>query len=127
MKAVKAVLFVALLLSSVLVAGTFGAAAATNSTDNPADSSTNSDSDIVDIGRQDVAIRDLTVTVSDTHVRGTGLPDRSVDEAKYTIEELTITTDGFLVTYQDTTYRICAINLTLDEVGLELQNVSIGE
>lgn len=127
MKAIKAALFVALLVSSVLVAGSFGAAAHTNSTDGSDDGSTNSDADVIEVGRQDVTIRDLTITISDTHVRGTGLPDKSVDEARYTLEESTITTDGFLVTFQDRTYRICAIDVTLDDVGLELHDVSIGE
>lgn len=130
MKTFKAVTLVVLLVSSVLLVGTLGAAAGTDSVfdgDAPDESATAPEDEITEIGRQDITVRDLVVTVSDTHVRGTGLPNESIDEATYTVEDSVITTNGFLVTYQDETYRICPITVTVDDVGLELRNVSVGE
>lgn len=129
-KATKAVTLVVLLVSSVLLVGTLGAAADTQSvSDGYASdaSATATDDDITEVGRQDITVRDLRVTVSDTHIRGTGLPSESIDEATYTVGNSVITTNGFLVTYQDETYRICPITITVDDVGLELEDVSIGE
>ncbi|MFC6733739.1 MULTISPECIES: hypothetical protein [unclassified Haladaptatus] len=118
----KAALFGMLVVASVLVAGTTGVAAQSNS---PEDSTT--DASVVELGSHDIVIQDLTVTIRDTHVRGTGLPSESVDDATYTIQESHVSTDGFLVTVDGTTYRICAIDVTIDDVGVELQNVSVGE
>jgi len=73
-----------------------------------------------------VEISDLTVTVADTHVRGTGLPDRSVDSASYTVHDATLATDGFTVEIDGETHRIGAITLIVDDVGVEVENVSIG-
>ncbi|WP_254546222.1 hypothetical protein [Halomarina pelagica] len=81
----------------------------------------------VAVGPQNFELRDLTVTVADVHVEGTGLPDRSIDRASYTVDDATVSTDGFVVVYQDTSYRIGAISVTVDNVGLQVENVSISD
>ncbi|WP_336360937.1 hypothetical protein [Haladaptatus sp. ZSTT2] len=114
----KAALIGMLVVMSVLIAGTGGVAAQSDG------DTTASDSSVVELGSFDMTISDLKVTISDTHLRGTGLPEESIDEAHYTLEESHIETDGFLITVNDTTYQICAIDIVFDEVGLEIQNVS---
>lgn len=73
-----------------------------------------------------VEISDLTVTIADTHVEGTGLPDHSVDSASYTVQDATVATDGFTVDVNGETHRIGAITIVVDDVGLQLQDVSVG-
>lgn len=70
-------------------------------------------------------IRDLTVTVSDVDVSGTGLPEWSVDDARYTIEDATVATDGFTVTWNGEERVVGAVEVTVDEVGLVLEDVSV--
>ena len=118
MKSRNVVMLIALLVTSVSAVGTLGVATAANSP-------SGGENEVVDIGYQKIAINDLLVMVSDTHVEGTGLPNKSVDEASYTVDHSVISTDGFRVTYQETTYRICGVTVTIDNVGLELQNVSV--
>lgn len=73
-----------------------------------------------------VEISDLTVTIADAHVEGTGLPEQSVDSASYTVQDATIATDGFTVDVNGETHRIGAITIVVDDVGLKLQDVSVG-
>lgn len=72
-----------------------------------------------------VTISDLVITVEDTHIEGANLPNKSIDEASYVIEEASISTDGFTVTFQGEPHRIGAITVTIDDVGIQLRNVSI--
>lgn len=74
-----------------------------------------------------VEIRDLTLTVSDAHVNGAGLPDWSVDRASYTVDDATVGTDSFTVTYAGETHHIDAVQVTIDDVGLILEDVSVGD
>ncbi len=108
-----------MLLALVLLAGAMPASALGH----PGDAR----DEAVTIGPQNLELRDVTVTVSDTHIRGTGLPESSVDHASYTVDDATVSTDGFVVVYQDTPYRIGAISLTVDNVGLQLENVSVSD
>lgn len=70
-------------------------------------------------------IRDLTVTVSDLQVSGTGLPDWSVDHAAYTVEDATVGTDGFTVVWNGEEHEIGAVQVTVDDVGVVLEDVSV--
>ena len=124
MRSRNIVVLVVLLVTSVSAVGTLGVATATNLASGGENASA-SESEVVDVGYQKITISDLLVTISDTHVEGTGLPNESADEASYTVDNTVISTDGFRVTYQETTYRICAVTITLDDVGLELQDVSV--
>ncbi len=80
----------------------------------------------VQIGRQNLAIHDLTVTIADLHVHGTDLPSKSISDASYTVHQSTIQTNGFSIDYQGTTYRFCPITVSVDNVGLRLHDLSIG-
>lgn len=124
MRSRTVVVLVVLLVTSVSAAGTLGVATAANSAPGSENASA-AEGEVVDIGYQKITISDLLVTMSDTHVEGTGFPSKSVDEASYTVDNAVISADGFRVTYQETTYRVCAVRITLDDVGLELQDVSI--
>ncbi len=87
----------------------------------------NAETDVKEIGSQDISISDTTLTVSDVHVSGSDLPSKSIDEKRYTIDDASFTLRGLTVTYQDQTYEICRITLTIDDVGIVLENISIGE
>ncbi|WP_254534913.1 hypothetical protein [Halomarina litorea] len=102
-----AVLVVALVASMAVVPA--GASAATG---------TDSESDAFEV-------RDLTVTVSDVQVSGTGLPDWSVDHATYTVEDATVGTDGFTVVWNGEEHHVGAVQVTVDDVGLVLEDVSV--
>ena len=73
-----------------------------------------------------VEISDLTVTIADAHLEGTGLPERSVGSASYTVQDATVATDGFTVDVNGETHRIGAVTIVVDDVGLELQDVTVG-
>lgn len=126
-KALKIAIAV-LVVSSVPLVGVLGTATGTASASSAhATDDGLTDVEDADVERQEIVVSDLVVSVSDTHIRGTGLPDESIDEATYTVEDSTIRTDGFTITYQDQTYHVGAIDVTIDNVGLSLENVSIGD
>lgn len=109
------VLVVTLAVATALVAP---GAAATGAT---------ADDEAVSIASQSVELRDLTLTIEDTHLNGTGLPEREIDRAHYTLQEATLSTDGFNVTRGNTTYTVGALVLTVDDVGLVLRDVTIAD
>ncbi|WP_135855114.1 hypothetical protein [Halorussus salinus] len=81
----------------------------------------------LETGNRHITISDLIVSVKDTHIEGTNLPTKSIDEASYTIEETSLSTDGFTVTFQGQTHRIGAVTVTVTDVGVRLQNISISD
>lgn len=112
----KRITTIALLCTVLLTAGTTGALA----------QGSGEGTDVVRIGSGDVTIDDATIRIADVHVTGTGLPDRSVDHATFTVRESTMTLDGATVTVGDTTYRIGEITVTIRDVGVVLRDVSVG-
>ena len=102
------------LLAFVLLAFTAVAPAGAASSGTPSDA-------------EAIEVRDLTVTVSDTHITGGGLPDWSVERASYTIDDATVATDGFTVVYDGEAHDIGAVQVTVDDVGLVLEDVSVGD
>lgn len=108
-----------LVCTVLLTAGATGALA-------QGSSGTDTGTDVVRIGSQDVTIDDATVRIADVHVSGSGLPDRHVDHATFTVQESTVTLDGATVTVDGTTYRIGEVTVTIRDVGVTLQDVSVG-
>lgn len=82
--------------------------------------------DAIDVGSHDLVVRDLSVTIADTHLAGPGLPERSVDEAAYAVDDATISTDEFTVTINGREVQVGQITVAVDNVGVTLENVSIG-
>lgn len=105
----------------LLVAGISGAAAA------GAADEANASSDTVDLGEHHLVIEDATVRIADTHVTGPGLPEKSVDRAEYTIEETTVSTDEFDARINGHDVRFGALSVTVDNVGVILEDVSVEE
>ncbi|WP_224333778.1 hypothetical protein [Haloprofundus halobius] len=73
----------------------------------------------------EIDVTDLTVSITDVHLTGPGFPELAIDDATYTVEDATVATDGATVTIDGREHRIGAIELTVDDVGLHLENVSI--
>ncbi len=77
------------------------------------------------IGNQEITIRDATITISNTSVEGSGLPNATIDDRQYTVGDSTTTIEGLTLSVNGETYEICRIELTVENVGLELQNVEL--
>lgn len=107
-----------LLLTGVILvsAGTGGALAQQDST--TAD-------DEVRIVDHDITISDATVTLSDAILSGSGSSDTQIDHRKYTIKEATLEFNGVHVNFQGTEYVFCDITVTVDNVGLVLEDVKV--
>lgn len=118
--------FVAGLLLLSIGAPTALAADGQAQADARASAEAETDSDVVELGSHDVRIEDATVHVEDVHVTADGVPDRSVDEAAFTLDGET-TIDGATVTVDGQTYQIGRVTLTFDEVGVTVEDVSIGD
>lgn len=111
----KRITTLALVCLVVLTVGTTGAVAAGGETTSSA----------VDVGGGDVTISDATVRVADVHLTGTGLPDRTVEHATYTVHDATVGVDGFTATVNGQEYRVGRISVTLRNVGLTVSDVSV--
>lgn len=105
-----------------LLAGASAAVAAQGTAGGPS-----STADVVDLGTHDIVISDVMVRLSDAHITGPGLPEKSIDGATYSIDRSSVSTDGVAVTVNDRTYRVGSVSVTVDDVGVTLENVSIGE
>lgn len=85
------------------------------------------DSGVTKIGSQDITISDATITISDTHLDGPGFPNLSFDHQTYTLHDSTMTLDGLHVTLNGSTYEICHVELTMENIGVTLDNVQISD
>ncbi|WP_049971006.1 hypothetical protein [Haladaptatus cibarius] len=81
--------------------------------------------EIHEIGSQEITIQDATITVSDTSLSGPGLPDTTIEDRSYTVAESTTTIEGLTLSVNGETYEICRIEITIEEVGLTLENVEL--
>lgn len=105
----------------LLAGGTVGVTAQSTAGDETAST------DAIEIGDQDIVIEDATVHITDTHLTGPGLPEKSIDEATFTVENSTVSTGGFVVTINGQDISVGHLSLTVDDVGVTLENVSMGE
>lgn len=83
------------------------------------------DESVHEIGSQDITISDATITIEDTHVKGPGLPDATIEDRTYTVEESKMTVDGLTVSVNGETYEICEIDITVQNVGVTLDDVQL--
>lgn len=81
--------------------------------------------DEVRIVHHDITISDATITISDAILSGSGSSDSQIDHRKYTVEEATLEFNGVHVNFQDTEYVFCDITVTVDNVGVVLENVQV--
>lgn len=84
-----------------------------------------SDEGVHKIGSQDITISDATISVQDTHIKGPGLPDATIENQTYTVEESKTTIDGLTVSLNGETYEICEIDITVQNVGVTLDDVQL--
>lgn len=84
------------------------------------------DGDVVELGSRDVRVADATVHVEGVHLTADGLPEKRVDDATLTLDGETII-DGATLSVDDRTYRIGRITLTVEDVGVIVDHVSIGD
>lgn len=99
----------------VLTLGTTGALAGENTPSG----------DAVEVAGGDVTISDATVRVGDVDLTGTGLPDRHIEHAEYTVEDATVGVDGFTATVNGQEYQVGGITVTLRDVGVTVTDVSM--
>lgn len=78
-------------------------------------------------GGADVHVDEFTVQVSDFDLHGPGLPDRTVDHARYTVGDGTVTVGSFSVDHQGQTYSSDGLTVDVDGVGVVLSDVTLGD
>lgn len=86
----------------------------------------NPDSAVEQIGQQEIMITDAHVTVNAVHVSGPGLPAIDIHERTYTIQDVSMTTDGVMITYNGQSYEICSVTIVLDDLSVTLEDIHIG-
>ena len=84
------------------------------------------DRDEVRIVDEHIEINDGLLMIDDTTIEGPGLGERHIEDRKYTVDS-TLSFDGFHVTYDGTEYMFCRITVELNDVGVQLQNVTLTE
>lgn len=104
---------VAVVLTCALLFGGGAAAFASGSTD-----------DVTRIGSQQITISDATMTVSDTTISGAGLPDATIEERTVHIEKSTTTIRGLQLSIDGQTYEFGRMTVTVEDVGVKLENVT---
>lgn len=86
----------------------------------------NADSAVEQIGQQEIMIDDVHVTVGDFHMSGSGLPVIDIHERTYTIQNMSMTTDGVMITYNGQSYEVCSVTIVLDDISVTLGDIHIG-
>ncbi|WP_327051300.1 hypothetical protein [Halomicrococcus gelatinilyticus] len=77
------------------------------------------------VGSQRITISDATVTVSNTTIRGTGLPNLTLTDQTITVERSTTTVSGLQFTVGGTTYEFGRTTVVVDDVGVRLEAVRL--
>lgn len=83
--------------------------------------------DTVDVASQDIVVSDAVVRIGGAHLAGPGLPDERIEERTYTLRDATVDIDGLTVVWNDTTYEICHVSITVDDVGVTVHDVTLGD
>lgn len=78
------------------------------------------------VGSIDISVEDRHVHIDGAEVSGEGLPSIEIDERTYSVDSLSIQTDGLTVDYSGTTYEICSLDVSLENVGVTISDSSIG-
>lgn len=85
------------------------------------------ETDVEKIGDIDIEIEDNEYHIDGAEITGDGLPSVTIEERTHTIDSLSIQTDGLTVDYGDTTYYVCQLDITVEDVEITLSDISIGE
>lgn len=116
----------AVMLVATAFAGVGAIGAAAQSDEAGADESNEETRDEVRIVDKDIEISDGLLTISDTTLKGPGLGEKHIEDRKYTIDS-ELRFDGFHVDYDGTRYTFCRITVTVEDVGIHLQDVTLTE
>lgn len=74
---------------------------------------------------EEIVISDATFHIKDTTFTGPGLEHRHIEDRTYTLEESTVTIIGLHIDFNGTRYTICNVTLTIEDIGVHLQDVTI--
>ncbi|TYL37027.1 hypothetical protein CV102_18570 [Natronococcus pandeyae] len=85
------------------------------------------ETDVEKIGDVDIEIEDNEYHIDGAEITGDGLPSVTIEERTHTVDSLSIQTDGLTVDYGDTTYYVCQLDITVEDVEITLSDISIGE
>jgi hypothetical protein len=77
------------------------------------------------VGSQRIIISDATVTVSNTTISGTGLPNLTLTDQTITVERSTTTISGLTVAVDGTTYEFGRTTVVVDDVGVRIEAVRL--
>lgn len=84
------------------------------------------ETNVEEIGSVDVSIEDNEYHIDGAEITGDGLPSVTIEERTHTIDSLSIQTEGLTVDYGDTTYYVCQLDITVEDVEITLSDISIG-
>ncbi|MFC6960738.1 hypothetical protein [Halocatena marina] len=83
------------------------------------------DSEVKQIGSQEIEISDVHVTVSDVHLSGSDLPSVHIEERTYTVHDASMVIDGLTITHNGQTYEVCSISIVMDDVSVTVEDVHV--
>lgn len=81
---------------------------------------------IVDFGSSTIVVQDESLIVSDFHLRGDGLPHLHIGDHSLTIRHFSLDLPHVAVAFGDRTYEFGPISVTVDDVTLGVNDISIG-
>ncbi len=82
--------------------------------------------DRTQVGPIDITLEDRHITISDVEASGDGLPAVEIDERTIAIHSATASIDGMTVNVRGTTYEVGPLQIGLENVGIQLEEISIG-
>lgn len=80
----------------------------------------------VKIGAQNVVVSDAVLTIGDANVSGDGLEDEQVENRSYRIDHAELTVEGLNFSWDGTTYNVCRIDVVVHDVGVVVEDLSVG-
>ncbi|WP_306057956.1 hypothetical protein [Natronococcus wangiae] len=84
------------------------------------------ETDVEQLGSVVVSVEDNEYHIDGAEITGDGLPSVTIEERTHTIDSLSIQTEGLTVEYDDTTYEVCRLDVTVENVEITLSDISIG-
>ncbi len=77
------------------------------------------------LGSIDVSLEDKHASIDEIEISSQALPTVEIDERTYSINSFSLHADGVTLEYNGRSYDICQVDITLENVGITVSDISI--
>lgn len=83
--------------------------------------------DTTQVGNIEFTITDEHIVVEDLEFTGSGVPDVTIEDRTYTIDDTTLDIDGLRFTLDGKTYEVFDVTIYIDNVTITVSEATFGD